>query len=38
VRKDEWAVRNSPMTIVFDPMSARFPPPLPQRSPLVAKP
>jgi hypothetical protein len=38
VRKDEWPVRNSPMTIVFDPRSARFPPPLPQRSALTAKP
>ena len=38
VRKDEWPVRNSPMTIIFDPRSARFPPPLPQRSPLAAKP
>jgi hypothetical protein len=38
VRKDEWPVRNSPMTIVFDPRSARFPPPLPQRSPLAPNP
>jgi hypothetical protein len=38
VRKDEWSVRNSPMTIVFDPRSARFPPPLPQRSALTTKP
>jgi hypothetical protein len=38
LRKDEWPVRNSPMTIVFDPRSARFPPPLPQRPSLAAKP
>jgi hypothetical protein len=38
VRKDEWPVRSSPMTIVFDPRSAQFPPPLPQRSSLAAKP
>jgi hypothetical protein len=38
VRKEEWPVRNSPLTIVFDPRSARFPPPLPQRSSLAAKP
>jgi aminopeptidase N len=38
VRKDEWPVRNSPMTIVFNPQSAQFPPPLPQRSSLAAKP
>jgi len=37
-RKDEWPVRNSPMTIVFDPQSARFPPPLPQRSSLASEP
>jgi hypothetical protein len=39
VRKNEWPVRNSPMTtVVFDPRKVRFPPPLPQRSPLSAKP
>jgi hypothetical protein len=37
-RKDEWPVRDSPMTIVLDPQSARFPPPLPKRSSLAAKP
>jgi hypothetical protein len=38
VRKDEWPVRNSPMTIVFDPQSARFPPLLPKRPSLAATP
>ena len=38
VRKDEWPVRNSPMTIVFDPRSARILPPLPQRSSLADAP
>jgi hypothetical protein len=38
VRKDEWPVRDSPMTIVLDPQSARFPPPLPKRPSLAAKP
>jgi hypothetical protein len=38
VRKDEWPVRNSPMTIVFDPRSVRIPPPLPQRPWLAAQP
>jgi hypothetical protein len=37
-RKDEWPVRDSPMTVVLDPQSARFPPPLPKRSALTAKP
>jgi hypothetical protein len=37
-RKEEWPVRNSPMTVVFDPQSARFPPPLPQRPALGAMP
>ncbi len=38
VRKEEWPVRNSPMTVVFDPQSAEFPPPLPQRHSLAAEP
>jgi len=38
VRKDEWPVHNSPMTIVFDPQSAHIPPRLPRRSSLADAP
>lgn len=38
IRKAEWPVRNTPMTVVFDPQSAKFPPPLPRRHPLTPNP
>ncbi len=31
VRKDEWPVRDSPLSVVFDPQRAQYPPPLPRR-------
>jgi aminopeptidase N len=38
VRKDEWPVLDSPMSVVFDPQGAKFPPPLPPRRSLAARP
>ena len=38
LRKDEWLVRESSVTVVFDSRQARFPPPLPPRRPLSEAP
>ncbi|HSS65667.1 MAG TPA: M1 family aminopeptidase [Gammaproteobacteria bacterium] len=38
VRKDEWPVRESPMTVGLDPQRGAFPPRLPTRRPLSAQP
>jgi aminopeptidase N len=38
LRKDEWPVRDSPMSVVFDARRARFPPPMPPRRPLSGAP
>ncbi len=38
IRKDEWPLRHSPLSVIFDPQRAEVPPPLPRRRPLSANP
>ena len=38
VRKQEWLLRESPTTVVFDSRRVEFPPPLPSRRPLSDAP